>query len=266
MKRFIFTFIGVLVVMMLPAQNLIKMAPQVIVVNLGPKNPHFDESVYPHLHFYYTPDIKAVLADENTMNHSFAIQGQPGFLVQAFNEKQIKEYGFLLFDKNGICYTEGNNLLEDVAVGKAMCSNGKELADNLKEVVKKGKTAKVKAGPLPAGHGHAHLKVGLRHTSVTKAPYLTGHPFPASVQVETGKGKKVSLESAVKGKPALVIFMYIPPEGALEAIYKFYHGPLSKPSPAVQKKFTKDYLYLSMLEGQFFDFNPKRALKAKYGK
>lgn len=87
---------GVLVMMVLPAQNLIKMAPQVIVVNLGPKNPHFDESIFPHLHFYYTPGIKAVLPDENAMNHSFEIQGKPGFLVTAVNEKQINEFGFLL--------------------------------------------------------------------------------------------------------------------------------------------------------------------------
>ncbi len=72
------------------------MAPQVIVVNLGPKNPHFDESIFPHLHFYYTPGIKAVLPDENAMNHSFEIQGKPGFLVTAVNEKQINEFGFLL--------------------------------------------------------------------------------------------------------------------------------------------------------------------------
>ncbi len=266
MKRFIFTLIGILAVLVLPAQNLAKMAPEVVVVNLGPKNPHFDESIYPHLHFYYTPAIKAVLSNEDAMNHFFEIQGTPQFLVNAINAKQIKEYGFLLFDKNGICYTEGSNLLEDVAVAKSMCSNGKELGDNVKDVVKKGKTAKVETGPLPTGHGHAHLNVGFRHSSVTKAAFLTGHPFPSNVTVETAKGKNVSLESAIKGKPALVLFMYIPPEGALEAVYKFYNGPLAKPSKAIQKKFTKDVLYLSLLEGQFFDFNPKKALKAKYGK
>jgi len=248
------------------AQNLIKMAPQIVVVNLGPKNPHFDESIYPHLHFYYTPGIHAVLSDEQAMNRKFDIQGEPEFLANAFNGKQIKEFGFLLFDKNGICYTEGNDFLQSMAIAKARCSNGKELGDNVKEVVKKGKNRKVKSGPLPSGHSHLHLKVGLRHTSVTKAPYLTGHPFPADVQVETPSGKKVSLESVIKGKPTLVTFIYLPPEGALETIYKFYRGPLAKPSPAVQKKFTKDVLYLSMLEGQFFDFNPKKAMKAKYGK
>jgi len=264
MKRVIFSFLSVLLVLGATAQNLIKMAPQVVVVNIGPKNPHFDESIYPHLKFYYTPGIHVVNGSD--INKKFDIAGKPAFLVRAYNERHFTQFGFLLFDKNGICYTEGSDFLQSIEIAKAQCSNGKELGENVKDVVKKGKTAKVKSGPLPWGHAHASVKLGLRHTAVVKSAFLTGHPFPADVQVETPDGKKVSLESVIKGKPTLVTFIYIPPEGALEAIYKFYHGPLSKPSAAVQKKFEKDVLNLSMLEGQFFNFNPKKALKAKYGK
>jgi hypothetical protein len=266
MKKFVFLVAASLFALTVAAQNLTKIAPRVVIVNLGPKNPHFDESVFPHLHFYYTPGIRAVLPDENAINHHYEIQGEPQFLVNAFNERQIKEYGFLLFDKNGICYTEGNNLMEDIDIGKDMCSNGKTLEDNLKAVVKKGKTAKISSSPLPSGHGHAHINVGLRHTSVTKAAYLTGHPFPATVKVVTPSGQTVSLQQIIKGEPTLVMFCYIPPRAAVEAVFKFYHGPDAKPSPAIQKKFSKDVLYFSLLEGQLFKFNPKKALKAKYGK
>jgi hypothetical protein len=239
---------------------------KVLVVVLGPKNPTFDESIYPDLHFYYTPDIKAVLADEDAMNNKFDIQGKPGFLVRAFNTRHITQYGFLLFDKNGICYTEGSDIFQSMDISKALCSNGEEFDDNLKDIVKKGKTAKVKTDPLSWEKAHASVKFKLRHSAVVKSAFLTGHPFPADVQVETSEGKKVSLESIIKGKPAMVTFIYIPPEGAFETIYKQYHGSLPKPSPAVQKKFVRDDLYLFTLEGQIFGFNSKKALKAKYGK
>ncbi|UBM62674.1 hypothetical protein LA303_01535 [Candidatus Sulfidibacterium hydrothermale] len=246
------------------AQNLIKLAPQVIVVNLGPKNPHFDEAIYPHLKFYYLPDIQ--VANGADINHKFDITGSPEFIVRAYNERHLKQYDFLLFDKNGICYTEGSDLLESVDISKALCSNGKEFGDNLKDVVKKGKTAKVKSGDYPWGHVHPKLKVGLRHSAVVRSPFLTGHPFPQDVTAETADGKKVVLENVIKGKPTVVVFMYIPPTGNLETLNKFYKGNAPKPPEAIAKKQVKNTLYLFMLEGQFFGYNPKKGLKAKYGK
>jgi hypothetical protein len=266
MKRVIFSFLSVLLVLGSTAQNLIKMAPQIVVVNIGPKNPHFDESIYPHLKFYYTPGLKAILPNENAMNKKFDLSGEPEFLVRAFNERHIKQFGFLLFDKNGVCYTEGNDFLESVEIAKALCSNGKELGENIKDVVKKGKTAKVKSGPLPWGRAHMALKGGLRHTAIVKSTFLTGHPFPENLRVETVSGQKVSIESVIKGKPTLVVFLYIPPTGNFETMDKYYNGNAPKPSEPIRKKYIKDVLHLAMLEGQFFDFNPKKALKAKYGK
>ncbi len=264
MKRLAFIFMGVLAALMLPAQNLIKMAPKVVVVNLGPKNPHFDASIYPHLHFYYTPDIR--VTDGADINKNFDLAGRPQFFVRAYNERHFKQYGFLLFDKNGVCYTEGSDLLQSVEIAKALCTNGKALGDNIKEVVKKGKTAKVKTGDFPWGHVHASLKVGLRHSSVVRSAFMTGHPFPQDVQVETAEGRKIPLEKILKGGPAFVVFLYIPPTGNLETLEKYYHGNAPKPSGSILKKQEKNMLYLSMLEGQFFGFNPKKALKAKYGK
>ncbi len=250
----------------LAAQNLIKMAPKVVVINLGPKNPHFDESIFPHLQFYYTPEIQADITNENEINGHFKVKGSPEFLVKGFNEGHFKEYNFLLFDKNGVCYTEGGDLLQDVDMGKVVCANGKDLATNLKDLVKKGKTAKVSNKPLKWGKSHTSLKLGLSKSVITKSAFLTGHSFPDDVMVETADGKKVKLQEVIKGSPTLVMFIYIPPEGNLETMDKYYNGNEPKPSKAIQKKYVKNVLYLSMLEGQFFNFNPKKALKAKYGK
>ena len=266
MKRIVLTLIAGLMVFTLTSQNIIKLAPQIIVVNLGPKNPNFDEDIFPHLKFVYTPNIKAVITDENDINKSYQIEGTPEFLTNAFNNKQIKEYGFMLFDKNGICYTEGNDIMQDVDISQTVCSNAKTLGENLKNVVKKGKTAKIKTEPLPEGKPKVHVKIGFSHTDVTKAPYLTGHPLPDDFILETSQDKEVSLESLIKGKPTLVFFIYIPPKAALQTLNKYYKGSEPKPSKAIQKKYIKDVLYLEMLEGQFFDFNPKKAMKKKYGK
>ncbi len=266
MKKMLFVFWGLFFTMTLGAQNLIKMAPQIVVVNLGPKNPHFDESIYPHLKFYYLPDLKADLPHPGAINGKFRMEGAPDFFVKAYNDGHIKQYGFMLFDKNGICFTEGNNFLEAIDIGKAMCSNGKSLGDNIKEVVKKGKTAKVKQGPLPWNKSNVSLKVGLRHSAVVKRAFLTGHSFPAGLKAETPDGKQVGLEKAVKGHPTLVTFVYIPPSGNLETLDKYYRGNAPKPPEPVRKKYVEDVLHLSMLEGQFFNFNPKKALKKKYGK
>ena len=246
------------------AQNITKMAPQIIIVNLGKKNPTFDESIYPHLKFFYTPGIKAVITDENQINKNFSVSGQPEFLVKAFNKHHIKQNGFTLFDKNGICYAEGDDFFEKTDIGEASCSNGKTLAENLKNIVKKGKTAKVSQSPIPWDKGNKHLKVGLNHTDIVKSQFLTGHPFPDDVKVQNSDGKEVVLEEVIKGKPTMVVFMYIPPEGNLETLIKYYKGNDPKPSKAIQKKYVNNVLYLSMLEGQFFKFNPKKALKEKY--
>jgi hypothetical protein len=271
MKKLIFTLWGSLFMIFLTmnvfSQNLSKIAPQVIIVNLGPKNPHFDESIYPHLSFFYTPQIKAEINSEEEINKSFRISGEPDFLAKAYNEHKIKQYGFLLFDKNGICYTEGSSLTQNFDVAKALCTNGKELADNIKDVMKKGKTATLKKEPLSWGKTHAKIKMrGLGKTSVVKSEFMVGHPFPEDVKVESPDGKKIVLEDVIKQKPALIVFLYIPPTGNLETLDKYYDGDLPKPSKAIQKKYAIDAMYLLMFEAQIFDFNSKKALKEKYGK
>ena len=264
MKRITFLAAVLLSVVSVGAQNIAKMAPQIVIVNLGKKNPTFDETIYPHLKFFYTPGIEAMISDEKEINRDFSISGEPEFLVNAFNRHHIRQNGFMLFDKNGICYAEGDDFFERTDIGEASCSNGKTLAENLKNIVKKGKTAKVSQSPVLWDKGNKHLKVGFSNTDIVKSQFLTGHPFPDDVKVQTPEGKEVMLEEVIKGKPTMVVFMYIPPEGNLETLVKYYKGKGPKPSKAIQKKYANNVLYLSMLEGQFFKFNPKKALKEKY--
>jgi hypothetical protein len=241
------------------------MAPQVVVVNIGPKNPHFDENIYPHLKFFYTPDLKAVLTDKKEMNQHFKVEGEPEFLKKALNLNKINEYGFLLFDKNGVCYTEGGDILGNYEIASVDCSNGKTLGENVKNLVKKGKTTKVSNKPLNWKKEKVPLKINLKSNALTKKEFLTGHELP-SFNVETKEGEQVDLSEWIKGKPTLMIFMYIPPDENVEAVYKQYKGDRSGISKAATTKMTKNILYLSMLEGQIFNFNPKKALKEKYSK
>jgi hypothetical protein len=263
MKKIALTLLVVLFLGSVGAQNLVKMAPQIVVINFGPKNPHFDEQVYPHLKFVYTPQLTANYSS-GTLQEKLSLAGSPEFLARAINEGYFKLYGFLLIDQTGNCYTEGANLLENVAVAQSLCANGKTLADNVKDVVKKHKTTRLKTGPLPWGKSHMAVKGLLsRHTAVVHAAFLSGHALP-DFQVTTAEGKSISIRQVIQDKPTMIFFAAIPPTGNVETIYKFYHGPFEKPSKQIQKRFEKLTLYLSMLEGQFFDFNPKKALKKKY--
>lgn len=263
MKKPVLVFFMAIIFSFAGAQNLYKMAPQIIVLNFGPKNPHFDEQIYPHLKFLYTPDINVQYAN-GTLKEKINLTGTPQFLARAINEGYFKLYGFLLIDRAGNCYTEGANLVENPAIAKSLCANGKTLSDNVKAIVKKQKTIHPKTGPLPWGKSHIAIKGLLsRHTSIVHAAFLSGHALPA-FNVQTADGKSVSIRQVIQGKPSLIFFAAIPPSGNLETIYKFYHGPLEKPSKNIQKRFEKLTLYFSFLEGQFFDFNPKKALKKKY--
>jgi len=263
MKKPVLLFLMAIIFTYAGAQKMSNMAPQIIVVNFGPKNPHFDEQIYPHLKFLYTPDIN-VQYSNGTLKEKINLTGTPQFLARAINEDYFKLYGFLIIDQAGNCYTEGANLFENPAVAKSLCANGKTLSDNVKAVVKKHKTIRLKTGPLPWGKSHIALKGLLsRHTSIVHAAFLSGHALP-EFNVQTADGKSVSIRQVIQGKPSLIFFAAIPPTENVETIYKFYHGPLEKPSKTIQKRFGKLTLYLSVLEGQFFDFNPKKALKQKY--
>ncbi len=238
------------------------MAPQIVVINLGPKNPTFDESIFPHLKFLYAPDLKANIKSENDINKHFTVSGEPEFLSKAFNNGKIKEYGFWLFDNKGNCYTEGDGM--DIEIASTECSNGKTLGDNVKAVVKKYKTVSPSNKELDWKHS-GNLKLSLKASTVVKKPFLTGHPAP-DIELVDGNGNKVNLRSVVDHKPTLVTFIYLPQKGNLNAAYKWYNGPGPRPSKAVINKMSRIYLHLSMIEGQFFNFNPKKALKAKYKK
>ncbi len=145
------------------AQNLSKIVPKIIVIGLGEKNPHFDESQFPDLNFYYTPTLNIDYGSEEMVAAAIKkatnpfykpqpviFSGTPEFITSVNRERESM---FLLFDGEGTCYTIGYNLVKDIA--GAQCANKKKLADNLNAIVKKGKTAKAAKKPYTEGRPHS---------------------------------------------------------------------------------------------------------------
>ncbi len=93
----------------------------VIMIGIGGKNPTFDESKFPNLQFYYTPEMisQAEVGDEakaavallgGSTREVFA--GKPEILEEWYDELDLRNYA-LLFDKNGVGTWQGKLDLED---------------------------------------------------------------------------------------------------------------------------------------------------------
>lgn len=145
------------------AQNLTKIVPKIIVIGLGEKNPNFDESQFPDLNFYYTPTLDIDYGSEEMVAAAIKAATNPFYKAEGVTYAGTPEYitgvkrdpvhMFLLFDSEGTCYTVGYNLIKDI--GGARSANKKTLADNLNDVVKKGKTAKAAKKPYSKGKPHS---------------------------------------------------------------------------------------------------------------
>ncbi len=194
---------------------------KVIVVVLGPKNPTFDESRFPDLHFYYLPDIKLSKnggiygkASKNkkknawssalgmgAASHAEAAQnyiGKPAIIV----EKHISSGTAYIFDKNGLVNGETFNGRQEyfnnqtkfmVHFKKMKRSWESETFGNLmKSLVKKGETMKP-----PKKYNTSHL--------LERKIY--------AFQVTDAKGDAFDIQNLTKGNPAtLLVFLYINPE------------------------------------------------------
>jgi len=140
-KILLSTTLAISIVFGVKAQKLSKMAPQVVVVNIGAKNPTFNEKQYPNLKFYYSPNLKPINRDSTLtlmdamIDAKYLYEGTPEFLEKIWNKNIINANSFMLFDKNNYCYTQGS-------FNNSKCVNDKSLADNLKSCVKKDKTIK----------------------------------------------------------------------------------------------------------------------------
>ena len=160
-----------------------KLAPKVVVLGVGEKNPTLDESQYPNIKFYYTPELK---------DNAETFSGKPEFLATLWNDKNLKET-FMLFDKNGVCVTQGYRLLsQNSDIGAKLCVDKEALQNHLKSYVKKGKEG----------------KESTKEMKLKKSDYMIGYKMP-EFNVSTPSGEEVSFSSIVEGQATLVVFFQL---------------------------------------------------------
>lgn len=182
------------------AQKLSKMAPRVVVIGIGEKNQSVDESRFPNLNFYYSPNLKAQSSGSEASNSLKTLSktvkvnysGDPEFLETIWNDKEINE-GFMLFDKNGVCFTQGYDINRQGDMAARLCINKKSLLENIKDCVKKEKEA----------------KSSKKEMKFSKSDFMIGHKLP-DFSLLTPEGKSSSVKDILNGEPCLVLFFNIP--------------------------------------------------------
>ncbi len=197
-----------------------KYKPKVVVVVLGPKNPTFDESGFPDLHFYYTPELKLkentlFKSSKNTNKNAWSsalgigatagkesndyYTGKPAPIV----EHEIHSGTAYIFDKNGTVNAEtfsgkrkyfNNQTKFMVKFNKLKRNWETESFGNLmKDLVKKGNTLKLSK-------------------KAKKTSHLLGKKIYDFKVIDKG-GKEIDIQSLVKENPAtLLLFLYINPK------------------------------------------------------
>ena len=183
------------------AQNISKMAPKVVVIGIGEKNPTLNEGQFPNLSFYYTPELVPVNDEGETESAILTMtdladieySGSPEFIKTIWNEKNMNK-GFMLFDKEGVCYTQGYDILKQGgSIGARLCVDKSALSDHLKAVVTKEKLAKPSS----------------KEISFKKSDFLVGHKLPEFMVVAID-GKEISILELTKGEPTLIVFFNLP--------------------------------------------------------
>ncbi len=162
-------------------------APEnVIAIHIGAKNPTFDESQFPDIKFYYTPNLKWT-AEKTT--------GKPELLADWINKKGLRMDEAIVLDKKG--NVAFKNIL--ISFKKIVDANGQGDLDTmgnvLKNVVEENKPA----------------------------PYVSSKPFDPSdisllgqklpdLMLQDSSGKPVSLAGLIgsSDKPKLLFFYRIP--------------------------------------------------------
>jgi len=165
-----------------------KIAPKVVILGIGEKNPTLDESQYPNLEFYYT----SALISNATIDDKETFSGEPEFLATLWNDKNMKE-AFMLFDKNGVCVTQGYRILSQNAdIGAKLCVDKDNLQNHLKNYVKKGKEGKESS----------------KEMKLKKSDFMIGYKMP-EFNVVTPTGEEKSINSILTGQPTLIVFFQL---------------------------------------------------------
>jgi len=219
MKKLVLLSLAMIIAVSMFGQLKIQPSKTVVVI-LGPKNPTFDESKFPDVKFYYTPDLalkdnggiygkKSNNKNKNAWSsalgvgaasHAEAVNeftGAPEALVEA----GIGSGYTFIFDKNGVIRAKtigksvdfNKNTKFMVSFNKLKRSWETETLDDImKDLVKKGNTTK----PGKASKRPEHK-------------YAIGYGINSAV-VEDKDGNKTDIAEIVKGDPATVVtFLYL---------------------------------------------------------
>lgn len=181
------------------AQKLKKLNPNIVVIGIGAKNPTFNEAQYPDLKFYYTPGLKSQAKVSTSGKAALSLfgaavekfEGTPEFLAEMWNTKSNMKESFMIFDEDGLCFTQGYRLGGRGAIDKQNCINKKSIAKNVKALVKKGKKAK-----------KAKKKMKLK-----KSNFMVGREFP-DFKVSDSSGKEFAINDLVKGEKATIVVFF----------------------------------------------------------
>lgn len=200
MKRSLFSLIGTLFL----ATTLFAVkpveVPEIILIGIGAKNPTFNEAQYPHLKFYYTPELAY---EQQTGDGSKGaavlgsvaddiLVGSPEFFTTINSEHDLLKCYFL-FDKSGVCYTQGYNITRREGLMDATGPDDKSLAIAFKETVKKEKVA----------------KPNKKEMKLKKSDFMIGYKMP-DCKIVDASGKEIGTNAITEnGKPALVLFFQL---------------------------------------------------------
>lgn len=168
-----------------------KLAPQFIIVNLGPKNATFDEVQFPDMTIVYTPGITIDKREEGC-----EASGKPELLVKWINGKSGWGRG-MLFDKNGIGVFEGWLIrFQENLFGTPNIDRQTDLRAVLKKYVKEGQTGSEISG---------------KQLDVDKLDEIMGMKMP-DFEVVTAGGQKKMIRTmiAANAYPTMVVFYSIP--------------------------------------------------------
>ncbi|MCX5749051.1 MAG: hypothetical protein NTZ10_02230 [Candidatus Saganbacteria bacterium] len=159
----------------------------VVAINLGPKNPTFNESKFQDIKFYYTPELNW---DTNKAG------GKPAFLADWINKKGLRQDEAVLLDRNGFgafeCFLMRDTKFED----NRILGDIENMGEALKAVVENGRTSGDRTG---------------KKMDLTMISAVYGRPFP-DFEIVTSSGEVTTTRNAISaaGLPTIVFVYYIP--------------------------------------------------------
>jgi hypothetical protein len=240
MRRRFFSIIASMlaIAILLPAMSMAQKMPkkhksapdETIIVIVGKPNPTFNESQYPHLRFYYLPDVSFIVDDKAktkvklsgfSQETTATYYGEPEFIVRFGSKRHIASdnavYGIVV-DKNGVvayqrafsnslaAHNDNSDEMNWTILSVARKGIGQKgpLEDYLKDYVEKGKEMK--------------LDKDKSYTPGQEPTYkgwedgdIEGLELPDFKMVKSD-GTAVSIKEVIAGKPSFIVFSALDPD------------------------------------------------------